>query len=179
MMAWRDRIGNWFSRAILPSAPADGDGGASKGSETPAAAPPPFSTTLPPWGNQWPTWGGRYAPENLSVICACVQAIAGGIGSLPASVYQTLPDGKRVRRDDHPVSRIIRQPNHLQSWPDFIEWLLGSTLLQGNAIAVVDHDGAGRPCGLYPVAWWACQPILVPASGATAIGSPVVPNFKR
>jgi HK97 family phage portal protein len=170
-MAWR----NWFSRA---GAPAESGGGATGTPPTPA---PPSLTALPPWGNQWPGWGwgsGRYAPENLAVVCACVQAIAGGIASLPAAVYQALPDGKRVRRDDHPVSRIIRQPNHLQSWPDFIEWLLSSALLQGNGIAVVDHDGAGRPCGLYPVPWWACQPILVPASGATAIGSPVVPNSK-
>lgn len=76
------------------------------------------------------------------------------------------------------MSRLIRQPNHLQSWCDWVEWLLSSTLLQGNAIAVVDHDGAGRPCGLYPIPWWCCQPILVPATPAEMIGSPYVPNSK-
>jgi phage portal protein BeeE len=175
-MGLAERIGAFFSRAAIPV----GEGGGAT-SGPPADAPPPsssFSTTLPPWGNQWPLYGGRYYPENLAVVCACVQAIAGAIGSLPASVYQTLPDGRRIRRDDHPVSRIIRQPNSLQSWPDFIEWLIASALLQGNAVAVVDHDGAGRPCALYPIGWWCCQPILVPASGATAIGSPVVPNSR-
>jgi HK97 family phage portal protein len=173
-MGWAERIGNLFSRAAI-TPPAEGGGGAAASS--PAAGAP--LSALPPWGNQWPLWGwgyGRYAPENLSVVCACVSAISGGIASLPAAVYQTLPDGKRIRRDDHPVSRIIRQPNHLQSWPDFIEWLLSSVLLQGNAVAVVDHDQAGRPTGLFPIPWWSCQPILIPTSDS--IGSPYVPNSK-
>jgi HK97 family phage portal protein len=178
-MGWRERLANIvFSRAAAVTSPASVEGGGGATGGAPSAVPPSPLSTLPPWGNQWPTYTGRYYPENLSVVCACVSAIAGGIASLPAAVYQTLPDGKRVRRDDHPVSRIIRQPNHLQSWPDFLEWLLASTLLQGNAIAVVDHDGAGRPCGLYPIPWWCCQPILVPAAPAEAIGSPYVPNSK-
>jgi HK97 family phage portal protein len=133
---------------------------------------------VPPYGNQWPIYGARYLPENLTTVCACIQAIAGGIASLPAAVYRKTADGKRVEAPDHPVARLIRQPNPLQSWPDWLEWLLASTLLQGNAISVVDHDRAGRPTGLYPIPWWACQPILVPSSGAEAIGSPIVPNSK-
>jgi phage portal protein BeeE len=69
--------------------------------------------TASPWGNQWPLYGARYLPENLAVVCACIQAIAGAIASLPAAVYQRLPDGKRVERPDHPVARLIRQPNAL------------------------------------------------------------------
>jgi HK97 family phage portal protein len=99
------------------------------------------------------------------------------VGSLPAAVYHRRGN-ERVAGPDHPVARLIRDPNLLQSWPDFIEWLLASALLLGNAIAVIDHDGAGRPTGLYPIPWWACQPILVPAAPAEAIGSPFVPNSK-
>jgi phage portal protein BeeE len=140
-----------------------------------------LSSTLPPWGNQWPyggLWAGRNYSENLSVVLACVNAVSSAIASLPAAVYQRTPDGKRIERPDHPVARIIRQPNELQTWADFTEWLLASALLQGNAIAVVDHDGAGRPCGLYPVPWWATQAILIPVSGARSIGSPYVPNSR-
>ena len=162
--------GSIFGRAaaparVEPSAPAPTNG----------SAPP--MTTLPPWGNQWPLYGGRYLAENLTTVCGCVQAIAGAIASLPATVMRRV-DGKLVEAPDHPVARIIRQPNDLQSWPDFVEWLIASTLLQGNAIAVVDHDQRGAPCALYPVPFWACQPILVPAHGAEAIGSPVVPNSR-
>src|SRR3954463_6895988 len=179
-MSLRGRIANLFDRrTAVPSAPpAAGKGGSE---QSPPPAPPSAglaTATLPPFGNQWPLYGARYLPENLATVCACVQAIAGGIGSLPAAVFQTMPDGKRIRRDDHPVSRLIRQPNTLQTWPDFIEWLLASTLLQGNGVAVVGHDAAGRPNGLYPIPWWACQPILTPSSDAEAIGSPIVPNSK-
>jgi hypothetical protein len=134
-------------------------------------------STLPPWGNQWPWpwYGSRYLAENLPVVIACVQAIAGGIASLPGSVY-TRANGKRVEVPNHPVARLIREPNTLQSRPDFVEWLLASVLLPGNAIAVVDHDGAGRPTGLYPIPWRACQLILIPAAPAEMIGSPIVPN---
>jgi HK97 family phage portal protein len=125
----------------------------------------------------WPLWGWRFLPENLTVVCACVQAIAGGIASLPCRVYQTV-DGKRIERPDHPVARLIRQPNSLQSWPDLIEWLVASALLQGNGLAVIDHDQRGAPTGLYPIPWWCCQALLVPAAPAEAIGSPFVPNSK-
>jgi HK97 family phage portal protein len=173
-VSWRERLAAFFPRAATEPA----------GEAVPLnGAPPPPSvtsglTTLPPWGNQWPVFGPRFLPENLAVVCACVQAIAGGIASLPASVYQRLPDGKRVERPDHPVARLIRAPNELQSWADFVEWLLASALLQGNAVAVVDHDQRGAPVALYPVPWWACQPILVPAAPAEAMGSPVIPNSK-
>jgi hypothetical protein len=125
----------------------------------------------------WPLWGRRFLPENLAVVCACVQAIAGGIASLPCRVYQTV-DGKRVERPDHPVARLIRQPNSLQSWPDFIEWVVASALLQGNGLAVIDHDQRGAPTGLYPIPWWCCQALLVPSAPAEAIGSPYIPNSR-
>jgi phage portal protein BeeE len=106
-----------------------------------------------------------------------VQAIAAAIAALPARVYER-HGGSRVERPDHPVARLIRSPNELQTWPDWVEWLLASTLLQGNAVAVIDHDGAGRPTGLYPVPWWAVQPMLIPAASAEMSGSPYVPNSK-
>jgi phage portal protein BeeE len=144
------------------------------------SGPPPTPATgfpgLPPWPPPLGGYGG-YLPENLSVVCACISAIAGTIGSLPVGIFQRIGD-KRVERPDHPLARLVRAPNSLQSWPDFIEWLLASTLLRGNGIAVIDHDGAGRPTALYPVPWHACQPLLVPAAQAEAIGSPLVPNAK-
>ena len=174
-MALRARLAQWLLRAEetaavavpAPEAPAGGNGG---------AVPP--GATLPPWGNQWPYYGGRHLAENLAVVCACVQAIAGTIASLPVGVFERTRDGKRIERPDHPVARLVRAPNELQSWADWLEWLIASALLQGNAISVVDHDGAGRPTGLYPVPWWACQPILIPTSSAAAIGSPIVPNSR-
>ena len=142
-------------------------------------APPPSSlSTLPPWGNQWPPiYAARYFGENLPVVLACVQAIAGGIASLPMGVYRRTASG-RQEAPNHPVARLLQRPNELQTGADFFEWLIASSLLSGNAVAVVDHDARGAPTGLYPIPWWAVQPILIPAAPAEMIGSPYVPNSK-
>jgi HK97 family phage portal protein len=169
---------SFLSRIFSRSSDGSGAAGAQPAAGAPTPPPPAQLGTMAPFGNQWPYYGSRYFQENLPIVIACVQAIAGGIASLPASVYRRLPDGKRVELPDHPVARLIRAPNRLQTWADFIEWLIASALLQGNAIAVVDHDGAGRPCGLYPVPWWCVQALLIPVSAAEAIGSPIVPNSR-
>lgn len=100
--------------------------------------------------------------ENLSTVTACVNAVASGIASLPAYVYRVQGDG-RVEAPQHPVSRLIRQPNAWQTWPDFIEMMMGQVLLFGNAIAVVEHDGSGRPTSLTPIPWQAVQLTLLPS----------------
>jgi HK97 family phage portal protein len=101
--------------------------------------------------------------ENLSTVTACVGAIASGLASLPAYVYRSDGAG-RVEAPQHPVARLIRQPNPRQTWPDFLEWLVASTLLNGNGIAAIDMDGAGRPTNLWPIPWSAVQPVLLPSN---------------
>jgi len=101
------------------------------------------------------------AAENLAAISACIQAIASGIASLPCRVYRVEGQG-RTEIFNHPVSRLVRTPNPRQTWPDFAEWLMGQVLLHGNGLAVVEHDGAGRPVALTPVPWNCVQPSVLP-----------------
>jgi HK97 family phage portal protein len=98
--------------------------------------------------------------ENLATVCACVNAIASGLASLPAYVYRREGDG-RIEAPNHPVSRLIRAPNRWQTWPDLLELLMGQVLLWGNALAVIDYDAAGRPTGMTPVPWQAVQVSLL------------------
>ncbi|GLH29139.1 hypothetical protein WSS15_17890 [Acetobacter pasteurianus] len=95
-------------------------------------------------------------PEGLSTVLACVNAIGSGIGSLDVYVYNTSGD-TRTEAPNHPVARLIRQPNENQTWPDLVEWLMGSVLLTGNALLTIQYDGAGRPTGLTPVPWQCVQ----------------------
>lgn len=91
--------------------------------------------------------------EGLSVVHACVGAIAGGIASLPAYVYRRVGKGREID-DNHPVADLIRRgPNRWQTWPDFIEWLMASTLLRGNGLAEMVWDRAGRLVELRPIPW--------------------------
>jgi HK97 family phage portal protein len=92
------------------------------------------------------------AAENLSTVTACVNAIATGLATLPACVYRAEGEG-RVEAPNHPVSRMVRAPNRHQSWPDWLEFTVGQTLLYGNSVSVVESDGAGRPTALIPVPW--------------------------
>ena len=123
--------------------------------------------------------GGRVfvdtmAAENLSATTACVNAIASGMASLPAFVYQSAADG-RIEAPNHPVSRLIRRPNPRQTWPDFVEWLMASVLLNGNAIAAIDTDGAGRVVGLFPIPWQYVTVIMLP-SGSVAFDVVAYPS---
>lgn len=99
--------------------------------------------------------------EGLSVVLACVGAIAGGIASLPAYVYRPLPKGREID-GNHPVADLIRRgPNPWQTWPDFVEWLVASTLLRGNGLAEMVWDRAGRLVELRPIPWeWVSVQLL-------------------
>ena len=82
--------------------------------------------------------------ENLSTVTACINAIASGLANLPAYIYRDQDDG-RVEAPDHPVSRTLRRPNARQTWPDFIETMVGQVLMHGNALAAIEADGSLVP----------------------------------
>lgn len=104
--------------------------------------------------------------ENLATVTACVGAIGSAMASLPAYCYRQA-EGGREEAPGHPVSRLLRRPNARQTWPDWIEWTMAQALLHGNALSVIEYDGAGRPTALVPVPWPNVQPTLL-ASGRLA-----------
>lgn len=113
--------------------------------------------------------GGAPAPltprlaENFATVTACVAAIAQAIGSLPAWVYRRTPEGRDID-DAHAVARLIRTgANERQSWPEFIEWLVASALLHGNALAEIVADRAGRVVALQPIPWPNVTVTLLPS----------------
>ena len=99
--------------------------------------------------------------EGLSTVTACVEAISSGLSALPARVYKSEGDG-RIEAPGHPVARLIRAPNPHQTWPDWVSWTMGQVLLYGNALSVIEYDGAGRPTALIPVPWQNIQVQLLP-----------------
>ena len=90
--------------------------------------------------------------ENLGTVTACINAIASALASLPALVYRR-EGNSRIEAPNHPIARLIEAPNEHQTWPDWIEWLIAQTLLHGNGVALIEHDGAGRPIALRPIPW--------------------------
>lgn len=99
--------------------------------------------------------------ENLSTVLACVSAISSAVASLPVWIYRLSDQGRDVDKG-HPLARLVRQgANAHQSWPDFIEWLLASTLLRGNGLAEIVPDASGSVVELRPIPWeWVSVQLL-------------------
>ncbi len=115
--------------------------------------------------------------ENLGTVTACVNAIGSVMGSLPPLVFRS-GDGGRMELPSHPVARMIRNPWSMMTWPDWIEWAMGSVLLHGNALAEIVHDGAGRVTGLRPIPWQSVAPVLL-GSGRLAFDVSSYPQPRR
>src|SRR5688572_26991800 len=95
--------------------------------------------------------------EGLATVMACVGAVSSAMASLPAYVYRSLERGREID-DAHPIARLIANgPNAHQSWPDWLEWILASALLRGNALSEIVTDARGAVTGLKPIPWEWCS----------------------
>lgn len=87
----------------------------------------------------------------LSAVWACVNLLAGTIGSLPLMVYRTDRNGSRTVAYDHPLYRILHDsPNYEQTALDFMEFVVAAIELRGNAVARKIFTGS-RLSALAPV----------------------------
>jgi HK97 family phage portal protein len=89
--------------------------------------------------------------ENLSAVFACVQVISETVATLPLLVYRRTGDGVRTASADHPVARLFREPNTLQTPPEFLEMVTAHCLLRGNAYAEIVFNNGGSPAELIPM----------------------------
>jgi HK97 family phage portal protein len=101
----------------------------------------------------------------LSAAWACVNLIAGTIGSLPLMIYRTDESGDRKAAPDHSLYRILHDsPNADQTALDFWEFTSGSMELRGNSFARIERN-AGFVSSLTPLWPDAVSPYRAP-SGA-------------
>ena len=107
-----------------------------------------------PWGTLSPDWCGPIArglrePGRRARVRQRHQPTIAG---LPA--YVTRADEHAAEVPTHRLQRLIDQgPNDNETWSDFIESLLASTLLTGNALAEIETDGRGALSGLRTAPW--------------------------
>lgn len=94
------------------------------------------------------------AAENLSTVLACTNAIATALAYVPALVYRRDEAGNRVEVMAHPLGRLVKNGvNPQQTWPDFAEHLIASTLLTGNGLAEIKRGGNGQLSGFAYIPW--------------------------
>lgn len=75
-----------------------------------------------------------------AAVRRAVQAIAEPIGQIPVHVYRREND-RRERERDHPVAKLLMDPNAWTSSADFREQLQRDTLLHGNGYAYIVREG--------------------------------------
>lgn len=109
----------------------------------------------PSWANLQTATGQHVdakAAESIAAVYACVQALSESTACLPLHVYQRAANGDRERVSDHPLARVLREPNDYQSGMAFREAMTAAVLMQGNAYAVKEYNGAGELTALHPLA---------------------------
>lgn len=107
------------------------------------------------------TEGHSLGAENLSAVFAAVQAISSALASLPCLVYRNEEKG-RIEAPTHSVSKLVGVgPNKNMSWPDFIEFVVASVLLRGNALIEIESDAQGQITGLQPYPWSNVNPQIL------------------
>ena len=77
----------------------------------------------------------------------------------------------------HPVGRILRQPNDLQSWTDLVKFFMGACCFTGTRFARSSTTARDSRSSLSPLPWWNAQPIMVPAAPSEAMG-PLAPSAR-
>lgn len=91
------------------------------------------------------------AAEQIATVTACVELVAGSLGSLPCRVYKQSAAGL-AEDEAHPLARMQRSgPDGNLTWPELWGAAVADVLLRGNSLVEVVRDGGGRLAGLR---WW-------------------------
>lgn len=111
-------------------------------------------------GEFWREWMGTSssgkavsvdAALQLSAVMACVRLLSTTVATLPLRVYRTKADGSRELAKDHDLYRLLaRRPNREMTPSRFINFVVASILLRGNAF-VEKRRVAGRVVSLLPL----------------------------
>ena len=99
-------------------------------------------------GNGTYMWDGKIFESDI--IRSCVRPTAVAVGK---AVPKHIRSGKgSIQVNPEPYMRfLLEEPNPFMSCQQFLEKMARQRELSGNAFAVIARDGAGLPCGLYPL----------------------------
>lgn len=88
----------------------------------------------------------------LSAVYACDRLISETVASLPALVFERLPDGGRKRATNHPLYDVLhRAPNDYQTPVEFFDYLTHCAIMRGNGMARIVAGPRGFADQLIPL----------------------------
>ncbi len=107
------------------------------------------------WGGGGPSNSGvnvSSATAMRHVACmACVSILSQDVAKIPWGVFSRQSDGGKKPAKNHPLYRLLRNPNDWQTAFEFKEMLMASLVLRGNGYAVAVRNGRGEVQYLVPV----------------------------
>lgn len=108
-----------------------------------------------PWSHFFggPTWSGKSVSHRsllqLSAANACIRLIAETVATLPIKVYEKGDNGERKELGEHPIGLLLADsPNAEQTPVEYLEGMIGSLLLQGDAFSAKERGFQGRVTSL-------------------------------
>lgn len=87
-----------------------------------------------------------------SAVYACVSTIANDIAKLPVQHWRKR-GGAKEPVTDSAASRLLRRPNHYQTWLNWTMYMVSHLLLRGNAFAYVVRNGRTEVSELHPLSY--------------------------
>lgn len=103
----------------------------------------------------------RDAALGYPAVWRAVNLISRDVAKLPVYVYRRVGEGKE-RATEHPAYRLLRrEPNESMTGHTFRQTLQAHLLMDGNAYAFIERDGAARPRALLPLMPDAVTPVRV------------------
>jgi HK97 family phage portal protein len=116
-----------------------------------AAAGVPSYGMIPPLGSVQSASGllvSQATAMTVPAVYGCVRIISQDVARCRATLYEQQKDGSRAVITDHPISRILKRPNRVQTWYEFCRDLMAAFLLRGNGYAAILRDRRGDPVEL-------------------------------
>ncbi|HLW94048.1 MAG TPA: phage portal protein [Solirubrobacteraceae bacterium] len=119
--------------------------------EARAAAGVPSYGLIPPLGSV-PSASGLLVSQatamTVSAVYRAVYVRAHDVARCKPSVFSEDEAGVRTHVTDHPIAKLMRRPNRVQTWFEFMRDLMVAYLLRGNAYAAILRDRRGDPVEL-------------------------------
>lgn len=87
---------------------------------------------------------------SVSAVYACVSRRASDVARCKPSLMRVV-NGKPTVMEDHPVAKLFRRPNWVQTWFEFAQQMETALLLRNNAYAAILRKRDGTPEAMIPI----------------------------
>lgn len=78
----------------------------------------------------------------VAAVASCVRLISADLASMPVDVIERVSERNRRPAVNHPIRRVLSQPNSWQTWAEWLGMEAAHVLLRGNGYSLIIRDSA-------------------------------------